>query len=195
MYDYWSKVAKLSAQKTWRHSFLESAKPQEIRENRVSLQVFLVSENHDVSSFPTSKHIKNCMEVPPPHLQGAEFSFRWLLGTKVFFVDLHILERHSEQMCHKMSCQMLKTSGWYEENLQVIPGCNQKSKKVESVGFPGTPKDMGPLAHPKRIPKDMGILWESYHKRGSHVLGGRWKFPLIECRECFLITSKMHVAL
>ena len=56
---------------------------------------------------------------------------------------------------------------------------------VESVGFPGTLKDMGPLTHPKRIPKDMGILWESYHKRGSHVLGGPWKFPLIECRECF----------
>ena len=30
----------------------------------------------------------------------------------------------------------------------------------ESVGFSGTPKDMGPI----RIPKDMGIVWEAYHK-------------------------------
>ena len=102
--------------------------PKEIRENYGSPYKFAKrTRSPDFSSFPTRKHVKNCIEVPPPHLQGAEFSFRWLLS-KVFFVDLHILKRHSEQMCHKMSCQMLKTGGWYEEHLQVIPGC--KPKKV-----------------------------------------------------------------
>ena len=49
-----------------------------------------------------------------------------------------------------------------------------------SMGFSGTPKDMGPpygkrdpyYAHttPIRIPKDMGMVWEAYHK-GVPLLG------------------------
>ena len=45
---------------------------------------------------------------------------------------------------------------------------------VWSMGFSGAPKDMGPPkmgsgTHtiPIIIPKDMGIVWEAYH-RGSH---------------------------
>ena len=45
------------------------------------------------------------------------------------------------------------------------------------MGFSGTPKDMGPPkmvsgTHtiPIRIPKDMGIVWEAYHK-GVPLLG------------------------
>ena len=49
-----------------------------------------------------------------------------------------------------------------------------------SMGFSGTPKDMGPpygkrdpyYSHttPTRIPKDMGMVWEAYHK-GVPLLG------------------------
>ena len=35
-------------------------------------------------------------------------------------------------MCHKMSCQMLKTSGWYEENLQVM---NASKKRYDLENF------------------------------------------------------------
>ena len=54
------------------------------------------------------------------------------------------------------------------------------SKHILSMGFSGTPKDMGPpygkrdpyYSHttPIRIRKDMGIVWEAYH-RGVPLLG------------------------
>ena len=37
---------------------------------------------------------------------------------------------------------------------------------------------MGPLTHtiPIRIPKDMGIVWEAYHK-GGPITGSPWNHP------------------
>ena len=57
------------------------------------------------------------------------------------------------------------------------------------MGFSGTPKDMGPpygkrdpyYSHttPIRIPKDMGMVWEAYHK-GVPCPWGSLEFPLME---------------
>ena len=57
-----------------------------------------------------------------------------------------------------------------------------KGSQLNSVGFSGTPKDMGPpygkrdpyYSHttPIRIPKDMGMVWKAYHK-GVPLLGVR----------------------
>ena len=49
--------------------------------------------------------------------------------------------------------------------------------------FQGPPRTWDPFMlvgfHPYyshvRIPIDEGIVWETYHFRGSHVLGGSWK--------------------
>ena len=60
----------------------------------------------------------------------------------------------------------------------------KKSSEFMSLGFSGTPNNGTPWAPyyshttPIRIPKDMGIVWEAYHK-GVPLLGVPGKSPLI----------------
>ena len=75
-----------------------------------------------------------------------------------------------------MSCFLAGVGELLAESARLIKGDSRDPQQWDPL--------MGSFPYyshttPIRIPKDMGMVWEAYHK-GGPIVGGPWKIPLFD---------------